>query len=149
MLLFIVVETAPIFIKLISPRGPYDEFLDASEYKSRIQSKTMMKMLDAKEYEVEVLAKDTMNLAIHSHNKKFELLAKIDEQDITQELSNNKAILETISNAHHVLIQDQVNDWLENERSKLKKDKPIPSSNVHSIGKANGEIKGKYKRDYV
>ncbi|MFD2037242.1 DUF4407 domain-containing protein [Belliella marina] len=30
-LLFIAVETAPIFVKLISPRGPYDELLDLAE----------------------------------------------------------------------------------------------------------------------
>ncbi|AFL82748.1 hypothetical protein Belba_0077 [Belliella baltica DSM 15883] len=30
-LLFIAVETAPIFVKIISPRGPYDELLDLAE----------------------------------------------------------------------------------------------------------------------
>ncbi|MCH7399624.1 DUF4407 domain-containing protein [Belliella sp. DSM 107340] len=30
-LLFIAVETAPIFVKLISPRGPYDDLLDLAE----------------------------------------------------------------------------------------------------------------------
>ncbi|SDC52662.1 protein of unknown function [Algoriphagus faecimaris] len=31
MLLFIAIETAPIFVKLISPRGPYDELLELHE----------------------------------------------------------------------------------------------------------------------
>ncbi len=31
-LLFIAIETAPVFVKLISPRGPYDELLEQHEY---------------------------------------------------------------------------------------------------------------------
>ncbi len=31
MLLFVAIETAPIFVKLISPRGPYDELLELHE----------------------------------------------------------------------------------------------------------------------
>jgi hypothetical protein len=36
MLLFVAVETAPIFVKLISPRGPYDELLDLAELRVQV-----------------------------------------------------------------------------------------------------------------
>ena len=36
MLLFIAIETAPIFVKLISPRGPYDEYLELHEDRVRL-----------------------------------------------------------------------------------------------------------------
>jgi hypothetical protein len=36
MLLFIAIETAPIFVKLISPRGPYDELLELLEEKVKL-----------------------------------------------------------------------------------------------------------------
>lgn len=36
MLLFIAIETAPIFVKLISPRGPYDEYLELHEDKVKL-----------------------------------------------------------------------------------------------------------------
>lgn len=36
MLLFIAIETAPIFVKLISPRGPYDELLELHEDKVKL-----------------------------------------------------------------------------------------------------------------
>ncbi|PZX48919.1 DUF4407 domain-containing protein [Algoriphagus chordae] len=36
MLLFVAIETAPIFVKLISPRGPYDEYLELHEDKVRL-----------------------------------------------------------------------------------------------------------------
>ena len=32
MLLFLVVETSPIFVKLVSQRGPYDYVLKSEEY---------------------------------------------------------------------------------------------------------------------
>lgn len=32
MLLFVAIETAPVFVKLISPRGPYDDLLEQHEY---------------------------------------------------------------------------------------------------------------------
>ncbi|KPQ19081.1 MAG: protein of unknown function containing DUF4407 domain [Algoriphagus marincola HL-49] len=35
-LLFIAIETAPIFVKLISPRGPYDELLELHEEKVKL-----------------------------------------------------------------------------------------------------------------
>lgn len=36
MLLFIAIETAPIFVKLISNRGPYDELLELHEEKIKL-----------------------------------------------------------------------------------------------------------------
>ena len=36
MLLFIAIETAPIFVKLISPRGPYDDYLELHEDKVKL-----------------------------------------------------------------------------------------------------------------
>lgn len=36
MLLFIAIETAPIFVKLVSPRGPYDELLELHEDKVKL-----------------------------------------------------------------------------------------------------------------
>ena len=102
MLLFIIVETVPILVKLISPRGPYDELLDAMEHKYYVQ------------------ALDEINEENRTLNKKIALLTSIDDDEVVREVSNNKAVLKTISDAHHVLIQDQVNQWLEEERKKLR-----------------------------
>lgn len=103
MLLFIIVETVPIFVKLISPRGPYDELLDAAEHKIKIE------------------AMDSINEQNRLLNKKISILKSIDEQEITQELDNNKRIIKSISDAHHVLVKDQLDIWLEEERKKIKK----------------------------
>ncbi|GAB2615746.1 DUF4407 domain-containing protein [Belliella aquatica] len=37
-LLFVAIETAPIFVKIISPRGPYDELLDLAEKSIEVYS---------------------------------------------------------------------------------------------------------------
>jgi hypothetical protein len=46
MLLFVAVETAPIFVKLISPRGPYDELLDLAEHRVKSYTKEQTVKVD-------------------------------------------------------------------------------------------------------
>lgn len=45
-LLFIAIETAPVFVKLISPRGPYDDLLEQHEYAFLVHKKERKAMLD-------------------------------------------------------------------------------------------------------
>jgi multidrug efflux pump subunit AcrA (membrane-fusion protein) len=44
-LLFIAIETAPVFVKLISPRGPYDDLLEQHEYGFAMHKKERKAML--------------------------------------------------------------------------------------------------------
>ena len=54
-LLFIAVETAPIFVKLISPRGPYDELLDLHEANVSVYTKEeTIKLIEKSEGRVQV-----------------------------------------------------------------------------------------------
>ena len=41
-LLFIALETAPIFVKLISSRGPYDELLEGHEHKFKVRGASLI-----------------------------------------------------------------------------------------------------------
>lgn len=45
MLLFVAIETAPVFVKLISPRGPYDDLLEQHEYSFIMHKKERKAML--------------------------------------------------------------------------------------------------------
>lgn len=101
MALFIMLETAPVFVKLIMPRGPYDEILNAMEH------------------EVKINALEQINKRNHKLNQEIELLTSIDQTQMEQEVSNNKKVLQTISDAHHELIKEQVSIWLEKEKRKL------------------------------
>lgn len=47
MLLFIAIETAPVFVKLISPRGPYDDLLEQHEHAFIIHRKERIAMREA------------------------------------------------------------------------------------------------------
>ena len=102
MLLFIVVETVPIFVKLISPRGPYDELLDAQEHKFYVQ------------------ALDSINEENRKLNKKISVLSSIDENEMNQELANNKEVLQAISEAHLDIIKLQLENWAEDEKKKFR-----------------------------
>lgn len=45
MLLFVAIETAPVFVKLISPRGPYDDLLEQHEYSFIMHKKERKAMM--------------------------------------------------------------------------------------------------------
>ena len=47
-LLFIAIETAPVFVKLISPRGPYDDLLQTEEYGFKVDRVEKMAQTNAK-----------------------------------------------------------------------------------------------------
>lgn len=63
-LLFIAVETAPIFVKLLSKRGPYDDLIDLSESSVRVYSHEKNTMMTGKSksklriFESQLLAKE-------------------------------------------------------------------------------------------
>jgi hypothetical protein len=102
MLLFIMLETAPVFVKLLAPRGPYDEKLNEIEHRHRIQA------------EEEIIRRE------QELKKKIEIFTSIDQVEMEQEVDNNKRTLKTISDAHHELIKEQVNIWLDKEREKIR-----------------------------
>ena len=54
-LLFIAIETAPIFVKLISDRGPYDDRLESHEHVYHVHNKEKINNLDQKLKENTVL----------------------------------------------------------------------------------------------
>ena len=105
MLLFICIETAPVLSKLFSAKGPYDEKLKNIEH------------------EVELSTIENINYRNHELNKKLTLSTNIDKAQIEQEILNNKESLKVIADAHLELTKEMVNDWLEKEKAKLKKDK--------------------------
>jgi len=72
-LLFIAVETAPVFVKLISPRGPYDHLLKIEEHRfegqrieelSKINADIKNRTKDLPSQELEFL-NDRLNILLH------------------------------------------------------------------------------------
>ncbi len=105
MLLFICIETAPVFSKLFSGKGPYDEKLKNIEH------------------EIELTTLENINQRNHELNKKLTLYTNLDKAQIEQEILNNQESMKIISDAHLELTKEMVNDWLENEKANLKNKK--------------------------
>src|SRR5690606_17948608 len=82
-LLFIALETAPVIVKLLTRRGPYDEKLDALEYQVYIEESRKIDTLNREINEYMKLANEAAKLS-----GTLKLEAEKDKLDI--ELRNNK-----------------------------------------------------------
>ena len=102
LLLFICIETAPVFSKLFSAKGPYDEKLRNIEH------------------EIELFALENMNQRNHDLNQKLTIYTNLDKTRVEQEIANNQEAMKIISDAHLELTREMVNDWLEKEKAKIK-----------------------------
>jgi hypothetical protein len=100
--LFICIETAPVFSKLFSGKGPYDEKLRNIEH------------------EIELFALENINQRNHELNQKLTLYTNLDKTRVEQEIVNNQEAMKIISDAHLELTKEMVNDWLEKEKSRIK-----------------------------
>ncbi len=120
-LLFVLLETAPVTVKLLSKRGPYDEVLDRIEYENFIEQK---KLISDRNDEINTYLK------ISTDKNKLKLDA---------ELKGNKELLESIAMAQAEIAKLAVEKWKLEEIEKLQ----IGNSNViitnvpNSKGQAN------------
>lgn len=71
MLLFIAVETAPVFVKLISPRGPYDHLLKIEEHRFEGQRIEELSTINA---EIKSRAKDLPSQELEFLNERLDIL---------------------------------------------------------------------------
>ena len=104
-LLLIAVEIAPIFVKLLTPYGPYDHLLRTIEYRFEIDEIT------------------SVNMRNQELNNKLTVLASMEQQKVDQEIKNNEGALKLIGEAHLELVKDQLQIWLEEEKEKIQQKK--------------------------
>jgi hypothetical protein len=110
-LLFIVLETAPVLVKLLTKRGPYDEKLDAIEYQVYIEESKKIDMLNREINEYMKLASDSAKLT-----GVIRLDAEKDKLEI--ELRNNKELLTKLANYQQDLANIYVDAWYQEEKEK-------------------------------
>ncbi len=96
-ILFILIEAAPILVKLLSRRGPYDELIDKEEYEKQIEYKKQ-------KIKAKVLA-----------NNYLELLKQKDELQIEAEKRNNENLVKHIEEAKEDINKKVVEKWKEKE----------------------------------
>ncbi len=96
-ILFVLIEAAPILVKLLSRRGPYDELIDKEEYEKQIEYKKQ-------KIKAKVLA-----------NNYIELLKQKDELQIEAAKRNNENLIKHIEEANEDINKKVVEKWKENE----------------------------------
>jgi len=111
MLLFLVIETAPILVKVLSKRGPYDEKLDATEYEVYIEESQKIDNLNRQVNEYLKLANDAAKIS-----GSLKLEAEKDKLDI--ELRNNKELLNKLADYQKELAIIYADAWFEEEKAK-------------------------------
>lgn len=102
MLLFIVIEIAPVLVKVLSPEGPYDVKLDSIEQQVRAR---------------ELEAVSQINGEV---NRNIQISLGESEQAIQTQLRGNQALLNQINGAQLELAQEMINQWKTGEFEKLR-----------------------------
>ena len=110
-LLFIVLETSPVVVKLLTKRGPYDEKLDAIEYQIYIDESKKVDMLNREINEYMRLANDAAKLS-----GSIRLDAEKDKLEV--ELRNNKELLNKLADYQRDLANIYADAWYQEEKAK-------------------------------
>lgn len=129
MLLFIVIETAPILVKLLSKRGPYDEILERVEYEHYLNEKELISRWNSKINELLEKAKESAKL-------EGDTFIKVEKQRLDHELKNNQIILDDIAQKQEHLAKVAINKWYQDE---LTKTNPQSINQINSTPSAQIE----------
>lgn len=112
-LLFIAIETSPIFVKLISPKGPYDDLLHAHEH------------------HIEVFTIEQMSKVNQKTNERLSIIVESGNNAVKEELEGNRNLMKRVVAAEAELAQELINQWKEKEMTKIKsKNKSTNSSDT-------------------
>lgn len=112
-ILFIILETAPVVVKLLSKRGPYDETLDRIEYENFIEQK---KLISNKNDEINNILEEIREL----NKLKGEVRMKTEKAKLGAELKANESLLNDIALKQAALAKIAVEKWYDDELNRLK-----------------------------
>lgn len=110
-LLFVIIETAPTFLKMMMEDGPYDSLLKAEKYKKKV-------LADKRISDVN----DAVNTCVRISTMK-------NEKRLEAETIANQDILEKIARAQSALIETAIEKWKESELEKVRQN---PSAYIKS-----------------
>jgi len=103
-ILFVLIESSPILVKLLSRRGPYDELIEKEEFEKQIEYKKQ-------KIKAKILA-----------NNYLELLKQKDELQIESEKRNNEKLIKEIEIAKEEINRMAVGKWKQNEIDSLSRE---------------------------
>lgn len=111
MLLFIIIETAPTFFKMMIASGPYDDYLRAEMHRIRVLSDKRISDLN-----------DEVNTEVQISTQK-------NKERLAAEALANKELMERIAKAQAELLQTAIDKWREEELAKIAEN---PSEYIQS-----------------
>ena len=111
MLLFVIIETAPTFFKMMIASGPYDDLLRAEMHRVRVLSDKRISDVN-----------DEVNTAVTISVEK-------NKERLVAELAANKTVLKRIADAQAELLDTAIEEWRKEELEKVKNN---PSAYVSS-----------------
>lgn len=123
MILFIIIETAPTFFKMMMEDGPYDNLLRAEKYKAKVLSDKRISDVN-----------DAVNTCVLISTMK-------NEKRLEAETIANKDILEKIAKAQSELLEVAIKKWKEEELKKVEENpseyilSSVPSNSNQSMTK--------------
>ncbi|MBQ9163687.1 MAG: DUF4407 domain-containing protein [Bacteroidaceae bacterium] len=102
MLLFIIIETAPTFFKMMIASGPYDDWLRAEMHRVKILS-------DKKISDINDEVNTAVKISVEKNKGKLEA-----------ELAANKLVMEKLASAQAELLEKAIEDWRKKEFERIK-----------------------------
>lgn len=114
-LLFIIIETAPTFFKMMIASGPYDDMLRAEMHRVRVMSDKEISDIND---EVNTL----VQISVAKNKAKLEA-----------ELAANKEVMEKVALAQAELLQTAIDKWREEELVKINEN---PSAYIQTTNRA-------------
>ena len=104
MFLFVIIETAPTFFKMMMEDGPYDKLLKAEKHRTKV-------LADKRISDVN----DAVNTCVRISTMK-------NEKRLEAEIIANQDILEKIARAQSELLETAIEEWKETELEKIRQD---------------------------
>lgn len=101
MLLFVIIETAPTFFKMMMEDGPYDKLLKAEKHRIKVLSDKRISDVN-----------DAVNTCVRISTMK-------NEKRLEAEIIANQDILEKIARAQSELLETAISQWKETELEKI------------------------------
>ena len=123
-LLFVLLETSPVVIKLLTKRGPYDEIIDRIEYEKYINEQELISIHNMKINERLKSAKEKVIL-------KREKDRELEKEKLEVDKKNSEVFLADISIKQKALSKIAVENWYIKEMQKLQKE----SENLQTMPK--------------
>lgn len=114
-LLFVLLETSPVVVKLLTKRGPYDEIIDRIEYEQYINEQQIIS-----KYNMEI--NQTLKIAKVAAKLKGEMDLNVELDVLEEERRNSQKILQEVSKKREALSKVAIENWYINEMQKLQEE---------------------------